>query len=1400
MADKYNKYFSIDEEYFPTINAGIMQKKPELWKKFYPHESFVNFLKTTIKSLAGEGTHRSIWLHGAYGTGKSHAVLTLKRLIDSSREDAREYFDRFPNELSKDLFNRLDGVKTRGKILTVYRDSSSSITNDSELVAAIQTSISQALDAAGMEHEGDFSDAILNWLKGSERQYFSSLIRGEYSQLFGNQSVDEIEAKLRVEGTSKEKQTLINQIIRVGREKSIKTFAMDIDSLKSWIRSVIDRNDLHAVLFIWDEFSEYLLNNRQSLSGFQSLLQFSGEEPFYMVVVAHVAKHYFGERDNGRKIFDRFEPTCEIKLPESIAFKLLGESMTRTRDLAAREELKGCFASLQARTHDSRAFVSNEINIEDDLLRGIFPLHPYTALLLNAIASCFTSNQRSIFEFIQNSDDEKFEGFHWYINQYGPLDDDPLFMPDMLWNYFYVKGKQDLVQVMRNILDYYDLTLSEHDLDEDSQRVLRAILLMQAIYASTAAARFMPNEKMIKLAFEGSDRLGTKCMAVVAKLVEQKILYKSESARHGDMYNIMTRAQDSDAMKKVEDAIRLRTDTTDLIDIESVLKTPARIANRFSIKAASATKLRSMIGSAMLANASDPSKYEVIVAFAKTDEESNQIREIINDPNVDLGRSIVVDATSRPLRSHQFDLWVKEQANAQFFKSKNPSQAESHDRIAKEFIANWYEEIGSGDFIVYRSTPSDAKARTKVTTREQMFTELQSIARDKYRDALDLNFRASDTLWQCSAIKQGVRCAVSMKLSGCYTSRADAMRIDVQAGKLWYDDESAWMKSGDTPCENVLIEMRKAIDAHIEREFTDHGRVSIRSIYEVLEGEPFGIRPCNMTAFVLGLLLRRFAQPSYLVSNDVTSDPMSEEQLADIIDGVIKLKNDNDTRYKDKYIVRDKMEIRFFCEEMAKLFARNGESYDSVDNARMNMRQATKGLLAPIWMVKEITSTEKIRSSEKTVGELVDLMTEFLNIDPNHVESESDIAIRIGKQSHESVAIEDLKYLFKPAQMRKAVVKYATEYRGGRLVEIAEKVGDTKTGFVDEFKKRFSKTEGNWVWGREAVEGILDDLIREYEIADLSSAVVPNEYEFDKVCEGWREKFRSLRIPYMGLKSIVDDDLYELLTIFYDLFQPQVHLDAEKCDKWIKLLKDCESDLREFFKPEYQMNAFAQIVQFDTHGIDDCIEDVFQEIERDQWCVPRADYVSKCEGIIAAYMKASALEELKDLWREKTCTESPRDWSNRYQMPILSMFRNDEQTEAESQFAIINGDVMRDETAIRAAIHYIEEGDFFDRLASEKEREAVFEATFMETGASLVSVDELCEAMRSTGEEPYYWHVKPSARDAVTRTIKKAYAERGKDMALKKIDAMSLERLREYLRDLVADNYNVGLAIINDKQ
>ena len=48
-----------------------------------------------------------MWVEGAYGTGKSHAVLTMKKLLEVSEEETREYFDRFSNILSNDLFNSL---------------------------------------------------------------------------------------------------------------------------------------------------------------------------------------------------------------------------------------------------------------------------------------------------------------------------------------------------------------------------------------------------------------------------------------------------------------------------------------------------------------------------------------------------------------------------------------------------------------------------------------------------------------------------------------------------------------------------------------------------------------------------------------------------------------------------------------------------------------------------------------------------------------------------------------------------------------------------------------------------------------------------------------------------------------------------------------------------------------------------------------------------------------------------------------------------------------------------------------------------------------------------------------------------------------------------------------------
>ena len=97
---KYNSYFQINKDYRPAVNEDVIRTQPDKWKEYYPHESFIKLLEQT-KSVLTNKQKLSIWVEGAYGTGKSHAVLTLKKLLDCSNEELKEQLRLTKYELSK---------------------------------------------------------------------------------------------------------------------------------------------------------------------------------------------------------------------------------------------------------------------------------------------------------------------------------------------------------------------------------------------------------------------------------------------------------------------------------------------------------------------------------------------------------------------------------------------------------------------------------------------------------------------------------------------------------------------------------------------------------------------------------------------------------------------------------------------------------------------------------------------------------------------------------------------------------------------------------------------------------------------------------------------------------------------------------------------------------------------------------------------------------------------------------------------------------------------------------------------------------------------------------------------------------------------------------------------------
>ncbi|MDX9810724.1 MAG: hypothetical protein RBT04_11290, partial [Sphaerochaetaceae bacterium] len=237
MLEKYRHYFDIDPDYFPAVNEAVISKNPEMWKKFFPHDTFVKLIRNMV-SVLDRKQKLSLWVEGAYGTGKSHAVLTLKKLLDASEEDTRVYFERYG--MDKDLCSNFQRVKNSGKILTVHRYGSATIRSDHNLVFAIQESIEKAMTDSGIENKGGnaLKTATIKWLTDTDnKNYFNSLMTGKHSDLFGGDDVDAILEKLSTfSGDALAK--VMDNIFKVADERQIKAISLSTTALCEWIREI----------------------------------------------------------------------------------------------------------------------------------------------------------------------------------------------------------------------------------------------------------------------------------------------------------------------------------------------------------------------------------------------------------------------------------------------------------------------------------------------------------------------------------------------------------------------------------------------------------------------------------------------------------------------------------------------------------------------------------------------------------------------------------------------------------------------------------------------------------------------------------------------------------------------------------------------------------------------------------------------------------------------------------------------------------------------------------------------------------------------------------------------------------------------------------------------------------
>lgn len=1408
MLDNYRHYFDIDPEYFPQVNEAEIKKYPDLWKKFYPHETFVKLIKDAVSVLSRQ-QKLSLWVEGAYGTGKSHAVLTLKKLLDASEEDTRAYFGKYPEQLSNDLCNQLQRLKNDNKkIITVHRYGSSNIYGDNSLVFALQESIEQALIENGIKNKGNSAlrEAAITWLSQSwAKDAMNSLIQEKYSELFGGDDVDVIIEKLQ-SYTGDALVTLMSKVTKLGEENHFKALSLNVNGLVQWINDVIRENDLKAIVFIWDEFTNYFENNLKALTGFQQIVEISATDPFYMIIVTHKSAGLFNDTDKDQKrILDRFvKPTCNITLPENMAFRLMGSAMIKNEDPVVMEDWEETADELYDRTKESRKLVKTKANISDSELKNILPIHPYAALLLKHISSAFDSNQRSMFDFIKNDRGDEIKGFQWFIDNCSPVDDNPLLTVDMLWDFFYEKGKEYLSADIRSILDCF-FRATTKQLTTDEQRVLKTILLLQAISQKVGdtVELFIPDERNVNNAFEGSDLDIGAAGRIAEKLCRDEILYHKPLGGNKYQFSALINAGDMSAIENLKEDIRKKT-TSALIDegnISEAITLGGALKLRYVTRFVSSTDFRSTINTLRNQEPSMTGKIIVVIALAKDDSESATISKMIEGFVTDASyHMIFIDASISPLGKDTLDQYVEAMANAQYQRGKDNALASQYEQNAKDALKRWKYRIANGEFIISYAEGDCRVVTERVTSVEHLFVSLAEINKKRFESSLETGASVIDNMWVANSLKSGVEYGATEITKGTFLSGNPQTKLENYIGEDAWKQDAGAKPYWEAKPYLLISKIKLQVISTIETAFKSEGRVSIARIYDDLKVAPFGFLPCNLTAFVMGFVLKEYVDGTYSWSDGLTNDALTVDKLKEMVSEVIALQNTPNPRYRDKYIVMLTSEEKSFNEASSLIFDIPLNQCTNVEQTRERIRNEMKKLTFPIWSLKYVLATSIFKTDAKLVCQLIDLFSGIANSqNMGNGQTDSDIAMDIGKlciQNYDLAA--DLKSILTRDKCAEGMETYLKEFEGGVLLRLSEEVGDNGQ-YINVLKGKFDADAANWVWNQETAQQKIREVILEYHIIAESNKVISKTVSFRSTINEWCDKCSYIRMSYPASKNYLEG-IGDFLALLYSIKKTGELLDSQK-QKFYDLLTVNISAFKLFYSN--QINVFKQVCAFyiEPHDFtDDEINELYKTLPMNCFIREKADYLNLVEFKVAEFNTARGSAKLKKLWLDRTGTVSPIAWSKDYKMPILCMIEDSQMQAAKAAFNAVNRQ-KPDASAIDKAIEYLESATFFDKMRRAEERDKAFRSTIIKGYSVMLSdINEVKNYLsRVITADPYEWLGLPEVDKKLRQMAEAKYNQGGCDKALEKIDSMDIVEVKRYLKDLIKGNMTVGMEIIKGK-
>lgn len=1378
MANKYSDYFNVNEGYFPCFDESAINNGAT-WDDTYPHDTFVDLLNATEKMLGGT-TNRSLWIHGAYGTGKSKCAYALKKILEVPEDELKKYWEKYEQlKNNQPLLGKLLGHKEQG-IICAYRYASGSIVTPQQLFMAVQESIKNALIEKGVEYKGEntLKESVIKWLEEPAHNTFINelLKKPEWISTFAQGTADEIINTLK---KSSDVSGLMKNTFKLAAKEGITALSLDSDSIRKWIIDIIQHNNNEKIVFIWDEFSDFFRQNKNSLSEFQKLVSICQEAPFYFIVVTHPISSISTNDDSWKIVQQRFEKV-EITMPPNIAFDLIADAFKPKAE--ALENWEQLTDDLNARLHSSRQAVMKAADVKkENVMKQILPLHPMAALVLKNIATAYQANQRSMFDFIKTPKDLDTKAFQWFIQNFGPTDERPLITIDMLWDFFYVKGSGYLSSDIKLILDTFP---QQTMLMEKEKVILKSILIMQAIDQRLGGAIdvLKPTDQNISYAFEGDCELyENECKGIAKGLVNKGILILSPIGNNKKVYNAAVLAGDGAKIEGYKKDVRDKSTTAKLVSeadmISSALQLPPPLKLRYSIS--------SDTGALPVVTVSDFIKtiealkhkentwhFKAVLALAKNDEEAQNFRNVIKSTVVkeEYKDIVIIDALSTPLGLESLEQYVDYSAMSMYYNGNNNQQAKDNSRKAKDVLnREWKERIYNGQFIVYTYANQDGE---KANGAVEVHTILQTIVLNKFPHVMDFTKGLTETQLKLTQAKQVARYGIGgidIKglIQGCEKS---------VLGKVW-GKEKYWLDASLVN-EHIVI-IKKALDKVVQESFKVSGKISMSEVYDYLE-RTFGFSQCNLSAFITGFLLKEYSDNPYRSMNEEGHrEGMTPDKLSEMIGNYIGKKA------KATYIVNLTEEERAFYDLTATAWGLDADTCTSPSHAASLIKTKMRGLVYPVWCLEDID----------TYG-VFDLVKKYLELVQSDGDKAHDIANDIGKISiHRASSGENLKLLLTPDNCRKGMEQFLHHFKAGKLLNLAKEIGAENKVLLD-IKNVFS-VEYSAYWNGNTGEDELEKLIIEYEVVKRTNLLlnVMNSSK-DQAFKSWCETLKFIGFSHEAGQGKYPK-LSKLLGYLFKIAKKEDLL-PEAMKQFKEELDSKTAEIKGIL--DNKLSVFMEVYSPYLEGFTDIeCDDIRKSITTDIFVVDITQGNAIVKKAAEEYKKNQIKTQMYAIWSDKTGgTKNPRVWSDRFRTPILCCIDSKEYSEAKKAFAVLNSSVHTD-MDIKTTIDFLNNATFFEIINNSEYREACFRKKILGIYASILKdTNVVKDSIDALGYEVYEWSDNPMVEDKVKKLADAEYNAGGSDIALSTIDKMSDSELKSWLKNLVKKDLDLGIKIITN--